>query len=232
MLPPLRERELKPTFGAIAFAQRAGGQNELRALDSVLTDGNCYVVPKSVVKNLVRRKTERALILASPRGKILFIDRTAERWLTQLFHKGARPTHLPPKFCKWLATPGSNILSVSNGGNRSQSGLWVKRKALTNKIIVLALERVTGNVANEHWRRQRDLTAREREVLFWLARGKSNGDIAAILGVAPATIGKHLERIYPKLGVENRTAASMISQPVTGDPAFVPQSRDYGGQAE
>ena len=52
------------------------------------------------------------------------------------------------------------------------------------------------------------LTLREREVLEWLARGKSNSEIAQILGITTATVGKHLEHIYPKLGVENRTAAA------------------------
>jgi DNA-binding CsgD family transcriptional regulator len=53
------------------------------------------------------------------------------------------------------------------------------------------------------------LTAREREVLEWVAAGKTNRDIASILGASPRTIEKHLERIYEKLGVENRTAAVM-----------------------
>ena len=53
------------------------------------------------------------------------------------------------------------------------------------------------------------LTARQREVLGWVAAGKTNRDIAAILGARPRTIEKHLERIYEKLGVENRTAAVM-----------------------
>ena len=53
------------------------------------------------------------------------------------------------------------------------------------------------------------LTAREREVLEWVAAGKTNRDIGAILGARPRTIEKHLERIYEKLGVENRTAAVM-----------------------
>jgi len=52
------------------------------------------------------------------------------------------------------------------------------------------------------------LTAREREVLEWVAAGKTNRDIAAILGARPRTIEKHLERIYEKLGVETRTAAA------------------------
>jgi DNA-binding CsgD family transcriptional regulator len=51
------------------------------------------------------------------------------------------------------------------------------------------------------------LTARERAVLEWVAAGKTNRDIAAILGARPRTIEKHLERIYEKLGVETRTAA-------------------------
>jgi DNA-binding CsgD family transcriptional regulator len=53
------------------------------------------------------------------------------------------------------------------------------------------------------------LTAREREVLGWVAAGKTNRDIAAILGARPRTVEKHLERIYEKLGVETRTAAVM-----------------------
>jgi DNA-binding CsgD family transcriptional regulator len=52
-------------------------------------------------------------------------------------------------------------------------------------------------------------TAREREVLDWLATGKTNRDIADIIGVKPRTVEKHLERVYEKLGVETRTAAAM-----------------------
>lgn len=51
------------------------------------------------------------------------------------------------------------------------------------------------------------LTKRETEVLLWLARGKSNRDIAQILNISYRTIDKHLEQIYPKLGVETRTSA-------------------------
>ncbi len=53
------------------------------------------------------------------------------------------------------------------------------------------------------------LTAREHEVLRWLAAGKTDRDIASILGVSPRTVQKHLEHVYDKLGVETRTAAVM-----------------------
>ncbi len=52
---------------------------------------------------------------------------------------------------------------------------------------------------------------REGEVLSWLSKGKTNRDIAQILGLSPRTVDKHLEQIYSKLGVENRTAAAAIA---------------------
>ena len=52
------------------------------------------------------------------------------------------------------------------------------------------------------------LTAREAEVLYWVVKGKTNRDIGDILGASPATVKKHLERVYAKLGVETRTAAA------------------------
>jgi DNA-binding CsgD family transcriptional regulator len=52
-----------------------------------------------------------------------------------------------------------------------------------------------------------ELTPREREVLAWVSRGKTNQQIAATLYISPGTVGKHLENIYAKLDVSNRTAA-------------------------
>jgi DNA-binding CsgD family transcriptional regulator len=52
------------------------------------------------------------------------------------------------------------------------------------------------------------LTKREAEVLFWASQGKSNGEIAIILAAKVRTIAKHLERVFAKLMVENRTAAA------------------------
>jgi DNA-binding NarL/FixJ family response regulator len=56
-----------------------------------------------------------------------------------------------------------------------------------------------------------ELTERESEVLIWLARGKSNAEIAIILGVSPRTVNKHLEQVFRKLGVENRTSAAVMA---------------------
>ena len=53
------------------------------------------------------------------------------------------------------------------------------------------------------------LTRRENEVLGWIAQGKSNPDIALILGLSVRTIYKHVENLFAKLGVENRAAAML-----------------------
>lgn len=53
------------------------------------------------------------------------------------------------------------------------------------------------------------LTARESEVLFWVAQGKANADVSAILGLSVLTVKKHLCHIFEKLGVESRHAATV-----------------------
>lgn len=53
------------------------------------------------------------------------------------------------------------------------------------------------------------LSARENEVMHWLGGGKTDRDIAALLGCSHRTVQKHLQHIYSKLGVETRTAAVM-----------------------
>ena len=55
------------------------------------------------------------------------------------------------------------------------------------------------------------LTARETEVLSWIAQGKTNHEIGVILSACTGTICKHVEHILCKLDVKNRTAAAVIA---------------------
>jgi DNA-binding response OmpR family regulator/DNA-binding CsgD family transcriptional regulator len=55
------------------------------------------------------------------------------------------------------------------------------------------------------------LTTREAEVLYWVIKGKTSPDIGEILGSSPRTVNKHLEHVFTKLGVENRTAATSVA---------------------
>lgn len=55
------------------------------------------------------------------------------------------------------------------------------------------------------------LTPKQSEVLLWVAQGKTNAEVALILSITEATVKKHLEHIFEKLGVEKRGAASLIA---------------------
>jgi DNA-binding NarL/FixJ family response regulator len=62
------------------------------------------------------------------------------------------------------------------------------------------------------------LTPRVAEVLLWVAQGKTNADIATILGISESTVKKHLLEIFARLGVETRSAATLRALEVLGSP--------------
>ena len=131
--------------------------------------------------------------------------------MKEFFGGRARTRVLPDKVRCWLAKKGEPKPPKSLAAKRGDVRLYLKQQNLfTPHLIGLLLELITRN--GKGWPREHNsLTPREREVLLWLTRGKSNAEIGMILGITPATVGKHLERIYPKLGVENRTAAASFA---------------------
>jgi DNA-binding NarL/FixJ family response regulator len=62
------------------------------------------------------------------------------------------------------------------------------------------------------------LTPRATEALLWLAQGKTNSDIATILGITESTVKKHVQEIFEKLGVETRGAAAVRALEVLNSP--------------
>jgi DNA-binding CsgD family transcriptional regulator len=100
----------------------------------------------------------------------------------------------------------SFVLNRSRRGfsDRDRERLEVMRPHLGNlyRLGVAASRAPDAHMAES-------LTPREREVVRWLAAGKTDRDIGAILGISARTVHKHLQHIYEKLGVETRTAAVM-----------------------
>jgi DNA-binding CsgD family transcriptional regulator len=129
----------------------------------------------------------RGVILLGSGGLIELASPAARRLLREYFGAEGR-VEAPAELVEWQAS-GSPALVRGEGEHR----LTVSRSGTT-----LLLEE----------RRDRlGLTARERHVLAWVARGKTNPEVAEILWVTPSTVRKHLENIYAKLGVHTRTAA-------------------------
>jgi len=100
------------------------------------------------------------------------------------------------------------------GGTDRRMALWRNRDApdfSEREKAMLALAR--PHLAELHVRRDREvrgvphLTARQWEVLRQVATGGTNSQIAATLGLCEATVRKHLENVYLRLGVQSRTEA-------------------------
>lgn len=84
-------------------------------------------------------------------------------------------------------------------------------KAIQTRLARFAGYRQPPNFADPRPLEALGLSPKEAETLLWVAQGKSNAEVATILTVAEATVKKHLEHIYAKLGVEKRGAASLIA---------------------
>ena len=127
----------------------------------------------------------------------------------------------PPELMAWVgrqairhrAGADTQTLTVSRGAGRLTCSLHPLEDspaaAEGQWLIVLREESEAAMLAS--WMQVFSLTAREAEVLYWVIQGKTNRDIGDILGASPATVKKHLERVYTKLGVETRTAAANLA---------------------
>jgi DNA-binding CsgD family transcriptional regulator len=147
-------------------------------------------------------------------GRITWMTDLARDWLQAYFpaERGAGG-RLPEMLRGWLtrlagATDGRAAeqarepLVISRGDRRLRVR-WVSEKT-EDSWLVLSEEDESRSVA---WLARLGLTAREAEVLHWMAEGKNNPEIGIILGSSPNTVRKHVEHILAKLVVETRAAA-------------------------
>lgn len=121
-------------------------------------------------------------------GEVEFASAPARRLLSEFF-PGVSADRLPVALEEWLESGAVSPL-ISRREERQ-----------------LSVESVDDALLLEERHVEVQLTVREREVLAWVARGKTNAEIARLLWLSPYTVGKHLENVYAKLGVNTRTAA-------------------------
>jgi DNA-binding NarL/FixJ family response regulator len=123
---------------------------------------------------------------------------------------------LPAPLQQWLeqAHGGSKAAATASFPDHPELRLHYMGNAGPNEYLLRLAKDTSANLP-AHFSSELGLTNREGEVLSWLAKGKTNRDIAQILGLSPRTVDKHLEQIYAKLGVENRTAAAAIATNAT-----------------
>lgn len=160
----------------------------------------------------------RYLMAADKRGRVLWSTPQTVKLLSAALKDFTTEQYvLPSKVQHWLADcadqkPGAatETIPLSDAGASAKAELSFIGSIGPDEFLLRLTE---GDVASdaEVLKRKLALTQREAEVLFWIARGKSNRDIAEILDLSPRTVNKHLEQIYAKLGVENRASAAALA---------------------
>ncbi len=160
----------------------------------------------------------RFLFAVDGAGKVLWCTPQAVKLLAVTLHDfDAEDYVVPATIRDWLsqaaaatpASPPSPIELTSRASSKRLQLLYVSQIG-SNEHLLRVIE---GDVGNDQMvlKSRLMITDRESEVLLWIARGKSNRDIAEILSLSPRTVNKHLEQIYTKLGVENRTSAAALA---------------------
>ncbi len=158
------------------------------------------------------------VILCTPRGRVQFMNAQARRYLAEyVAGKGQADDFLPDDLERWVRTqelpvhqiddapPVRAPLILEKGEKRLILRLLSRQG--THMILIEEQRASSGAHASDSF----GLTARESEVLTWIARGKTNQEIAIILATQTATVKKHVEHILEKLGVETRTAAAAMA---------------------
>ncbi len=136
----------------------------------------------------------------------------------QLMHTyfGLPPGPVPDELMVWLREQAA---LVAQGGETRSLTLTREERQLVVSLQertsdddwLVVLREVSDAAVVEAVMNTFKLTMREAEVLYWVVKGKTNRDIGDILGSSPATVKKHLEHVFQKLGVETRNAAASLA---------------------
>jgi DNA-binding NarL/FixJ family response regulator len=160
--------------------------------------------------------TGRFLFAVSRHGKIMWATPQAQKLLADSLAAGpGDELELPQPLLQWLdqsqkAGTASKAQAMASFPDNPLLQLQYMGKSGPNEFLLRLAKDATPDLP-ARFSSELGLTTREGEVLSWLSKGKTNRDIAQILGLSPRTVDKHLEQIYAKLGVENRTAAAAIA---------------------
>jgi len=158
----------------------------------------------------------RFLLAANRAGRVLWSTPQASRLLGAALKGGAEGQVLPAHVREWLKQCTTSGPSVLETVSLTEAGAPLKLELsfisqFGSDEVLLRLVEGEANDDQAVLRQKLKLTQREAEVLLWVARGKSNRDVADILTLSPRTVNKHLEQIFTKLGVENRTSAAALA---------------------
>lgn len=149
-------------------------------------------------------------VLLDSQGRIAWRSPQAAEWLAQAFDSSVACGAAPQTAMQWLQQAQDHgEAHVSLGTGARLLARHMGQGGLGESVLLITLSQINDEATNRL--RHAALTPRETEVLSWLAKGKTNRDIADILGMSHRTVNKHLEHVFEKLGVETRSAATALA---------------------
>jgi DNA-binding NarL/FixJ family response regulator len=167
------------------------------------------------------------LVVLSSEGQVQEVTPQSVAWLEAYFPKPTSTSQLPDHLWAWVkhqiscSTLESNISKAQLPLRIEQAGRQlVIRLVIEQEQYLLLLEEQTLSLSQSL--ALLGLSQRETEVLFWIMQGKDNKAIAVHLTVGKSTVGKHLESIYRKWGVQSRTEAIAHALEKLGVPNSLP----------
>ena len=156
----------------------------------------------------------QGLVTLGRNARIVLATTRARKWLTEYFGASRGPSNRLPETVERWVQHTTTVRLAQGGFARPPRPLLVERggKRLTVRLqsasschlLLLAEQHLSATPAACE---SLGLTRREAEVLTWVVEGKTNGAIATILGISARTVQHHLDHVYRKLDVENRSAA-------------------------
>lgn len=152
------------------------------------------------------------VVVLDGQGRVAWRSPQAARWLEEAFADQPFPMEAAGDWLAGARQPdqaGHQDLALALADGRQLLARHMGASGLGESMVLLSHEAPQAPAARRL--QQVALTPRETEVLSWLSKGKTNRDIADILGMSPRTVNKHLEHIFEKLGVETRTAAAAVA---------------------
>ncbi|GLK75048.1 DNA-binding response regulator [Methylopila jiangsuensis] len=229
-----RRLKLRPELADVPIVFMTGLKETDHIVKGLEAGGVDYVTKPIVLDELLARirvhignarKSRSARAALDTTGRYLFAVNAAGRlvWSTPQANRllGLAETgdnagpKLPDAISRWVAArqdgrPDPSTLGIKLESTGATLSIAFVGRADRDEILLRVTEESGADQA-AIFRERLGVTARESEVLLWIARGKSNKDIGDILGMSPRTVNKHLEQIYVKLGVENRAAAAAVA---------------------